>query len=459
MNMHVRDIARAVNGIAVNVRNRTVKGISIDTRTIRKGEAFLAFRGDRFDGHDFIEKALARGAALAISSNSWYGRGALHRKRGLPLILVADTLAALGDLAHSYRRRFRIPLVGVTGSTGKTTVKEIIAHILSSRYRVLKNEGSRNNLIGLPLTLFNLTKRHEACVLEMGTNRFGEIRRLSAIAEPGVGVITNIGNSHLEFLKNLNNVKREKAGLIEALGREGIAVLNKDDPMLERNRGKGRAVYFGIDRACEFRAARISYEGQSVSFTVNGVRFTTALIGRHNVYNALAGIAVGSVFGLSHRTMARSLKRFKNPMRDRLNFFPLHGIIILDDTYNSNPLSFRSAVESLSRLKTRGRRVIVSSDMHELGDRSDHFHREAGRVVARHSIDLVVGVGDLSRHLCAGAARSGMPKDRVLHFNDRNDLSAQLESIIKRGDTVLVKGSRKTSMDEIVARLKVLFGT
>lgn len=453
--MDLKELIEATQGRMLNFRSTKIRGISTDSRTIKKGEAFIAIKGINFDGHDFVNKAITKGASCVIVSNRLYrqGKNTMGGKK-IPVLLVRDTIKALGDIAHYHRKKFKMPIIAVTGSTGKTTVKEIISHILSSRYRVLKNEGTKNNMIGLPLTLLKLNKAYEICVLEMGTNRFGEIKTLSEIACPSVGVITNIGYSHIESLETLQNVFREKNNLLKTLPHNAYSVLNKDDLFLSKAETHCNIIYFGIKGLCEYQATHISVKDRNISFKVKHVDFKVPLLGRHSIYNILAGIAVGQIFGIRLNDIAASLKKFKSPLNNRLTFHKMKAISIIDDSYNSNPLSFKVGIESLTQLERRGRRVIISSDMLELGRRSTYFHRKVGKLIANAGIDLLITVGPIAKFMGKSAIRWGMSKSKVLHFETRNALNNMLGDIIRQRDLVLVKGSRGTHMEEVVQRLK-----
>jgi len=453
MNLKVSDIIKATGGRGQDIQDSSISGISIDTRSIKKGEAFLAIKGDRFDGHNFLNEAVLKGASCLILTHRRRSRIKRIRKI-IPKIFVENTCKALGDIAHYYRMRYDIPVIAITGSTGKTTVKEIVSVILDSRFNVLKTEGTKNNLIGVPLTLLGLNSKHDICVLEMGTNRAGEIKRLSEIAYPSVGVITNIGHSHLEYLGSIRNVYKTKSALLETLNSDGYAVLNKDDVFLAKAKTSARKVFFSIKSPSHFKARGVTSRDNMISFNVKGVRFSIPLLARHNIYNVLTGIAVADIFGIGMRASARILRHFQNPLNNRLALYKARGIAIINDTYNSNPLSFQGAVESLKGIGYKKRRVIVSSDMLELGERSKYFHRQAGRIVAESGIDVLVTVGRMSEYTGKGARLGGMLPSNIFHYRTSEELKTKLENIINKGDVVLVKGSRSMHMERVVADLK-----
>ena len=452
--MDLKDLVRATNAEMYNFRNMKISEISIDSRNLKAKNVFIAIKGNRFDGHNFIDKAIAKGAASVIVSRSIFkSRLKKYNKRRIPFLIVKNTIKALGDIAHYYRMQFNIPIVAVTGSTGKTTVKEIISHILASEFNVLKNDGTKNNLIGLPLTLLKLKDKHDIVVLEVGTNHFGEIKRLSEIAEPTVGVITNIGHAHLETFGSIGQVFKEKAALLNSLTRNGWAVLNKDDKCLANVKTVSKKIYFGIEKNCKFQGKHISKTQKGYSFKLGKKTFKVPLLGKHSIYNALTGITVGRLFRMKLEKIASRLEKFKMPLVDRFTLSKINNIHVINDTYNSNPLSFSAAVKSLVEMKPRTRKVLVSSDMLELGKKAIYFHKEAGKMVARSGIDMLLTVGVLSKFMNQSAKCHGMDKARALHFKTRSQLNSMLPSIIQRGDVVLVKGSRTTHMEEVVDQL------
>jgi len=392
----IEDILKATGATLVKRRQGVsgrISGVSIDTRTIKKGELFIAIKGSHFDGHDFIKEAIKKGAGC-IAASSFKSMGNVPRGT-CNLIKVKDTLKALGDIAAFYRQDFRVTAIGITGSNGKTTAKEITSDILVKRYSLLKNRGTENNLVGLPLTLLRLKKHHEVAILEMGTNHLGEIARLTEILDPKIGLITNIGPSHLRFLKDKEGVLSAKRELPDRLGRGSTLFLNGDDPLLSRLRPKCNVVRFGTNRENDFRAGAIDSK-RSLSFTLNGRhKISTNLIGRHNIYNILAGIAASFEMGIDISLIKEALLNFK-PSGMRMEIDRVEGIDIINDAYNSNPLSLECAIKTLSGLRTKGRRIIVSGDMLELGRKARFFHARAGRLIADSSINALITVGRLS---------------------------------------------------------------
>lgn len=427
--------------------------ISIDSRTLRKGDLFLALRGPRFDGHDFLRDCWKKGGPGAIVSEK-------IRSPSLNffLIQVEDTLQALEDLARFHQRRLPLPLVGVTGSNGKTTVKEMIWRILSQKYPTLKSPGNFNNQIGAALSLLKLSPHHRFGVLEMGMNHAGEIAHLAGMIEPTIGVITNIQRAHFGLLGSLEEVKEAKAELIDYLNtrEESWLVLNTDDPWtpeLER-RTRSRVMTFGFVREAGVRASEIRCDESSTSFQLSyGERkqaIHLPLPGKYNVPNALAASAVALVLRLSLEDIAQGLSDFQ--------LLPHHfqiqiqgGFRIIDDSYNANPDSMREALDLFKA--TRGKRKIaILGDMLELGEESPLFHREVGQHLARLGMDAVFTFGDLAREAAEEARRRGV--DDSFPFDDQNRLVEQLLLHLREGDSLLIKGSRGMRMEEVVEKLR-----
>ncbi|MBI2351430.1 MAG: UDP-N-acetylmuramoyl-tripeptide--D-alanyl-D-alanine ligase, partial [Deltaproteobacteria bacterium] len=364
----MKEIAGACRGELISGHaDPVIAGISTDTRTLNKGEIFLALKGENFDGHDFVQKALGKEAAgLILARESAHGIDIKNAQ--VPVLLVDDTLKALGDIASFYRRKFTIPAAGITGSNGKTTTKEMASHLLSARFKVRKNKGTENNLIGVPLTLLKLNPEDEAMVLELGTNHFGEIRRLSEILGPQIGVITNVGPSHLEYFGDLDGVLKAKLELLDGMEKGGTLILNLDDKRLAAlSPAKFKKVTFGFDPGYAFFAKGIKLSGESTEFLLQGkIPVRLNLPGRHNIENALAAFAVGASLGLSEIEMAGSISGFTG-ISQRLKKYSAGGIDILDDTYNANPASVSAALGVLSSYTSAGRKILILGDMLELG--------------------------------------------------------------------------------------------
>jgi len=433
--------------------------VSTDTRLLEKNDVFFALVGKRFDGHDFITQAMEKGVRTFVVSNR--GKIKADQLKSAVFIHVEDTLTAYGDLARHHRQKFKIPVIAITGSSGKTTVKELAAHLLSSKFKVLKNRGTENNLIGVPKTLLQMDVGTEVVVLEMGTSLPGEIERLSSIGRPQVGVLTQIGYSHLEGLKSLEGVREEKLTLLKNLERGGMLIVNGEDPQLAGlQSGVHRLVRVGFSAiggpASGGRPARVDVSAgniwsheQGTTFTLNGTdKIQTLLLGRHNVLNCLLAIQAALALGVELGAIQKSLPGFK-PMPGRLSLKTVDDIQFLDDSYNSNPTSLRAALETLKSLKTRGKKGVVFGDMLELGKDAEALHRQAGRSLAEHLFDFVVATGPLSEHLAEEAVKAGYPAGKIFHAKDSADAGKICQKLASGGDLVLVKGSRGMQMEKI----------
>ncbi len=450
---NIKEIISATKGSLVSGKVlKRLTGICIDSRTLIAGSIFIPIVGKKFDGHDFVKEAVKKGAKAVIYADE---NKVKDFEKGVVYIKVNNTTQALGSLARFHRRRFDIPVIAVTGSSGKTTTKEMISWVLSAKYSIHKNKGTQNNLIGVPLTLLEIHSKHDICVIEMGTNRIGEIRQLTQIAEPNVGVITNIGPAHLEFLGDLKGVYKEKIELIKKLSHPGIAVLNKSDIYLGKlSRVRSKPLFFyGINQECDFRATEITYKGGAISFLFNGIHeIEIKHSALHNVSNALAAISCGLIFGLDISEMKERIQSFDSPDM-RLKEIKLKDCVVFDDSYNSNPQSLKQAIDVLCRQSQAARRILVMGDMLELGKKSEEFHAYFGTYVSKKPVDILVTTGEFSKFAADTAKKSGMNSACVFHFEDRSTLIEFLHVNIKPGDVILVKGSRSMQMEKIVAAL------
>lgn len=429
--------------------------VSTDTRTLRPGALFVALRGENFDGHRFLKRAFEGGAAAAVVDRP---------VRGLDdqvLIRVPDTLRGLGDLAGFMRRRRPLRVAAVTGSNGKTTTKEMLTAVLETTYHTLATAGNLNNLVGLPLTLFRLRPGHEAAVLEMGMNRPGEIARLTEIADPDVGLVTSVAPAHLEGVGGLRGVARAKGELYAGLKPSAVAVVNLDDPWVVRiaARATGPRLTFGFSRRADVRGRKVRRHGlKGVSFELvapaGSAEVRLRLLGRHNVRNALAAAAAGTALGLAPDRIAAGLSQV-GAYAGRLSLAELPGpVYLLDDTYNANPASVEAGLEVLAEVKGRGRAVAVLGDMLELGSAGREEHARLGRIAAERRVDLLIGVGPLTRGLIREAQKSGLNDAGTAWFADRAEAAAWLKTRLLPRDRVLVKGSRGMGMETVVQALE-----
>lgn len=459
-NMTLENIEKACGGryIGTEAEKKTeVLGVVIDSRQVESGYLFVAIPGEKVDGHKFIPDVFAKGAAAVLSEQQ------LEDPAG-PYILVESTTKALRDLAEYYRKSLDIKVVGITGSVGKTSTKEMIASVLSEKYRVLKTEGNYNNEIGLPLTIFKIRAEHEVAVLEMGISEFGEMHRLATMANPDICVITNIGLCHLENLKTRDGILKAKTESFAHLKKDGIAILNGDDDKLStvRQVGDKEPVFYGMEEKMEYREdAKKSvyttgvenlglYGMQARIHTPEGERDVRIPIpGEHNVYNALAATAVGLSLGLSLDQISSGILKAKT-IGGRTNLLNTGSMTVIDDCYNANPVSMKASIDVLATAE--GRKIAVLGDMGELGENEKKLHYEVGEYLAKKEIDVLFCAGELSEEI-AKAAQKESKTCEVYYFKTREALLEQLLPFLKKGDTVLVKASHFMEYPKIVKAL------
>lgn len=429
--------------------NQPLTRLVTDSRIANPDDLFLALKGEKFDGHQFISDALTKGVRQFVVSKTWFEANTDLKELG-NFWLVDDTLRALQEMSHFYRLQFDLPLLALTGSNGKTTTKEMIAAVLSCRYQVHKNKGNLNNQIGVPLSLLELSEQHEIAVVEMGTNHFGEIANLANIAQPTYGLITNIGPAHLEFFGSLEGVFRAKSELWQFLEQNGgTALVNVDDPLLGHNRpATTKVITFGVENQAQFQGRLLGLDDQGrATLTFAGERIKLGIAGLHNIYNALAAIAVGSIFDVTVSQMKAALEEFV-PTARRMEVIQQHGITIINDCYNSNPASARKALLTLSQMRTRGRRIAVLADMLELGAAALPEHQAmADYIIGLQNIDCLLAYGPLSAAMVERARTLGFKT--AIHFEQKQMLIDHLKQILSTDDLLLVKGSRGMAMEEV----------
>ena len=461
----LKDILKATAGKLVSgAAETTFYGISTDSRLINKGNLFIALKGDKFDGHDFASTVLKEGAA-GIMAHDEKKISQIKDDKKFVVIKVVDTLFSLGELAHEWRKRFSIPVIGLTGSSGKTTTKEMIAAIISRKKNILKTEGNLNNLIGLPQTIFRLTDEHELMVLEMGTNTRGEIKRLTQIAEPSIGLITNIGPAHLEGFGSIDVVREEKSDLFLNMPSLGIAVINLDDVAVAASADKwqGRKVTFSMSPNADVTVRDIEKNG------AKGVRFNLIIkgdtqkteikiVGLHHVYNAMAAAAAAFAAGMDIKTISEGLSVFR-PFSGRMEMVKLsNGAYLLDDSYNANPVSVREALMTLKDLKSNHSAYVFLGDMLELGAQADEMHRKIGMLMATIGVSALFLQGNFSDVTAAGAIEGGMAAENIFFLSAEDKNIDYLRKHLKKGDWILVKGSRRTKMEKIAVQISDYFG-
>jgi UDP-N-acetylmuramoyl-tripeptide--D-alanyl-D-alanine ligase len=436
------------------------RGVSIDSRTIKRGNLFVAIPGERFDGHQFVSEATNKGASLVIISKEKMNQVKKKEVGEISVVLVEDTKKALGEIAFWHRNKFEVPTVAVTGTNGKTTTKDMIAEVLSSEFKVLKSIKSYNNLIGVPLTLFELNSDTQVLVLELGMSNPKEIGILTKTAKPNLGVITNIGPAHLESMQSLEKIAQAKFELLDNMPLPHTSVLNADDEFLAKRikDEKEKCVSFAIKNDADFKADELTISDEGyVGFKVNDkLNINLKLLGEHNVYNALAAFAVGSLLGVDELKIKESLEKY-TPSELRMESNQVGNIKIINDSYNANPVSMANALVTLKQMKSEGRKIAVLGDMLELGKKTLDYHLELGKLVAESEIDLLLTVGKFSCAIGQGAKYSGMSIKKIFAFDNNEKASAYLLENLKAGDLVLIKGSRKMKLEEVVLSLKSLY--
>jgi UDP-N-acetylmuramoyl-tripeptide--D-alanyl-D-alanine ligase len=436
------------------------EGLSTDSRQMRPGFLFVAIQGEHFDGHQFVDRAVAEGAAGIVIRKGV--QPSFSQPNSPAVITVDDTLTALGDLAGWWRRQYRAQIAAITGSVGKTTTKEMAAAILARSTKTLKNEGNFNNLIGLPLTLFFLEDDHRRAVLEMGMNRPGEIGRLTEIADPDVGLITNVARAHLEGLADLDGVAKAKVELVDQISPQATVLLNGDDDVLIKaaSRFQKRVVTFGLGPRNEIRAHRVrgmGRDGVSLEIEYRGESTTVRLRvpGLQHVKNAVAAAAIALSLDIPWDQIAEGLERYAGVKgRFMLEALPC-GATVIDDTYNSNPTSLRAALDSVKALKGETGRVIVGlGEMLELGAETVPAHREAGSMVAEIGANVFLALGEHAGEMLEGAVEAGLPADRVTIVTSHEEMTHRIREEMRSGDLILLKGSRRIGLERVIEGLQ-----
>ncbi|SHK21227.1 UDP-N-acetylmuramoyl-tripeptide--D-alanyl-D-alanine ligase [Hespellia stercorisuis] len=455
-NMSLKEIAVACAGVYYGDEDsyyKEVSGVTIDSRKIEKDNLFVAIRGARVDGHMFINQVIQDGALCAISEKRIEGAK-------FPYILVNSGEQALKDIAEHYRRSFhRLKVVGISGSVGKTSTKEMIGSVLEQKYSVLKTAGNFNNEIGLPLTIFNIREEHEIAILEMGISDFGEMERLARMARPDICVLTNIGCAHLEQLKTREGILKAKTEMFQFMNPEGTVILNGDDDMLATVTAvhKKTPQFFGLSSDRDFYADEVENLGlKGTTCTIHtpqgAFRATVSIPGEHMVYNALAGAAVGCALGLTCEQIKTGIEALV-PISGRNNLIETDSLTIIDDCYNANPASMKASIDVLSKAGTR--KVAILGGMYELGSIEHEMHYETGIHAARLGIDLVCCIGDLAKGIADGV--NAVPSaTRAKHFDTKEEFLAECCQFLHKGDTILVKASHCMEFPKIVDALQKL---
>jgi len=454
-----KDLQKLTNVKLVNkelLKRHPISGVSTDSRVVKTGDLFFALKGEKYDAHEFIDAVVKADPAGIVVHRSWAEMNDRYFRTFPCLFVVSnDTTTTFGELARVYRQKFDIPVIAIGGSNGKTTTKEMVTAVLRTKYNVLSTEGNLNNHIGVPQTLFRITSKHEVAVIEIGTNHFGELQYLCTLAEPTHGLITNIGKEHLEFFGDEQGVAKEERELYRYLQKnDGMAFVNCDDQFLAADSNTlKRSMGYGVNVKAELRAKKITmnelgqasfeavWQKKDVTF---GVRLSVP--GVHNVTNALAAVAVGLKLKVKPKKIVAALESFISASK-RMEVLSKNGLIILNDTYNSNPDSVIVALKTLRSFTTSGKKIVVLGDMRELGDSSKREHTNIGVIASEMKFDGLFTYGPFSKYTSEAFG------DSAKHFESKEELSAELKRIVTHGDVVLIKGSRGMRMEEVVAQL------
>jgi UDP-N-acetylmuramoyl-tripeptide--D-alanyl-D-alanine ligase len=457
----VAEIITATGGTLLQGNPGTsIRGISTDTRTIKPGNLFIPLMGPNFSGHDFLAKAVTDGARAFLSAKS-YRSCIPELPPDIAHVEVIDTLQALGDIAHAWRMRFHCRVIAITGSAGKTTTKEMMGAICTQGHNILKTAGNLNNLVGLPHTLFGLKDVIDLAVLELGTNSPGEIARLAYMAAPDIGIITNVGPAHLEGLGSVEAVREEKGSLWQVMDHRGVAVFNLDDPQIVilKKRWRGEYITCSLTGPADVTAETIRpIKAGKSAFTLNIQDQKEKIIlsspGRHNVGNALLAAGSALAAGFNSEEIARGLHAFRSvPGRMEIETLP-NGAHLIHDAYNANPLSVGEALKTLSELSGAGRRIMVFGDMLELGDQAAAYHEEIGRKIGKLDIYALFLKGDFSRVTAKAAEASGLDRNHIFFFDGKAKAIPALRENVSQGDWILLKGSRKMNLDELIPEIR-----
>ena len=421
-------------------------GVSTDSRSVKSGDLFFALKGESFDGHRFVEQAIAKGAAGVVVSEDIESDKTIVFK-------VDDTLKALGDLASFVRSQYNIKCIAITGSNGKTTTKEILAACLRLKYNTLKSEGNFNNLIGVPLSIFQLNETHEAAVFELGMSYPGEISRLAQISHPQVGIFTNIAPAHLESMGSIEAIAKAKRELIDGLPSDGTAVINVDNQILASwiKDIKQNVITYGINDDADYRAENIEITADGSSkFNIKEIQYHLSFPGRHNIYNAVAAIAGASTLGIGYKELSDTIDNIK-PYKQRSEIFTVGGITIINDCYNANPESMKAAIDLLAGYPSAGRRIAVLGDMLELGTNEIDFHKQIGSHLKIKNIDALFAIGKLAEFYLNNYSNGF----KAL-YKDKTEMAEALKRFLHSGDVVLIKGSRGAVLEKVTEKLMEL---
>ena len=459
MNLTLEEISNAVGGVLNGPGSQKVTGYSIDSRTLQSGALFFAVKGPRFDGHDFVQQVFQKNAAAAVveERTTTYSGSTIR---------VKSTVEALQTLATEVRRRWGKPIIGITGSAGKTTTKEMVAAVLGKKFTVLRSMGNLNNEFGLPLCLLRVERYQNIGVLEMGMSAKGEIRKLASIAEPNEGVVTNVNPVHLEFFKSVDEIAEAKAELLEGLHDPKVGYLNNDDSRVRAMSRKfsGKIITYGIKSVAAFKVQQIQDLGlDGTAFTVHhdrrDLQFVLPLLGQHNVANALAAIAVGATHDVSWEQIREALAEMKpEKMRGQVVKFR-EGFAVIDDSYNSNPRALSEMIRFMGKLQGFQRKILVAGEMLKLGPEGSEMHRNCGREAAKAGFGAIIAVQGQAAEILEGAFEAGMDRSRLKFGRDAVETGDILARTVRKGDVVLIKGSRGVKLEQALNTLRAEFSS
>ncbi|MBN1633541.1 MAG: UDP-N-acetylmuramoyl-tripeptide--D-alanyl-D-alanine ligase [Ignavibacteria bacterium] len=446
----------------INPENKQIKsfsGCSIDSRKIKSGELFIAIKGENTDGHNYLGQVFKKKVKGALVNRKWYKKNKYKFRRNI-FFVIEDSVKSLGELARIHRNNFNVPVICIGGSNGKTTTKDLTGWVLNDKFNTLVSEGNYNNHIGLPLTLLKLNKNHEICVLETGSNHFNEMKYLCGISEPNFGLVTNIGREHLEFFKTLNGVAKEEFALYDYLlgdSRGNICFANYDDIYIKsyfRDKDRRRVFKYSYNYKTDVKGRFIKFDKNfqpEIEITFNSKKFSVKIpvFGLHSLYNGLSAVAVALYFGLTGPQIRRRIAEYRLLSSNRMEIIRKNGLLIINDTYNSNPDSVKLGLETVKKYKSRNKKHIVLADMLEMGKAGIKEHKAVGKIIREMNFENLYTYGKNSYYtfLSAGEIKNNF------HFDSQNDMTSFLRSIVKEGDVVYVKGSRGMKMEKIVDNL------
>lgn len=458
----IYDIAKAVSGTILNIEkweDKILTGVSTDTRTISIDELFIPLKGNNFDGHYFIEEAYKKGAILSFTEDK-----SLIQDNQVA-ILVEDSMKALANFAQYYRSLFKIPVIAITGSVGKTSTKEMIASMLSTEYKVHKTSGNYNNEIGVPLTILKLEEKHEVAVIEMGMNHYGELHRLSKIVRPNMVVFTNIGVSHIEYFGSKEGILKAKEEILDFIDKDGLIILNGDDEYLKTIIGRypNRIFTYGINvnNMCILKeyVSKEQNGQKAIIKTYNNIyEIDVKYIGKHILLNSMPGILISELLNISKHNIIKGITNYKSE-KMRLNIYKLNNnITLIDDSYNASVDSMKSAIETLvSVSNNKGRTIAILGSMFEMGEYAEEGHKKVGEIVLNNKISKLICIGSEAKQIASGAITNGMNESDIYYYDNKEDFIPDIDSLIREDDTIIIKASRGMHLEKVVEQIRKSF--